>query len=234
MQRRNEWFIPGAIVIAGILIAAAVYILHYHTVLSNKGNPAAVLPVSSTDHISGNPTAPIVIIEYADIDSEYSKEFQQIMEQVMQNYGSSGNVAWVYRQFPLIGQDNNSEENSEASECVGAEGGSADFFKFIDAVQAAAPGDSEFDPNVSSNGYDTIVSALGLSATTFDSCLKARTYEKLVGQEYENALAIGASGAPYSVLEVKGQPPAIISGALPYATMKQVIDASIAKVLGSN
>jgi protein-disulfide isomerase len=229
-SNRNEWFIPGAIVVAGIILAFAVYTIHYKTIIANKGNPSAVLPISSTDHLMGNPTAPVVIIEYADMDSEYSKQFQLVMEQVMQTYGPSGNVAWVYRQFPLIGEDALAEEDAEASECVAAEGGangSIDFFKFIDDLQTTAPGDAEFNPA----GYDAIVTSLGLSSDTFDACLKARTYEKQVGVEYENALAIGATGAPFNVLLVKGQTPTVISGGLPYSAMKSVIDQSIAKVL---
>ena len=234
-KTRSGWLVPGAIVLVGFVIAISVYTIHHHVIVAQVGNPAAVRPVDpTTDHIIGNPAAPVVIIEYADIDSEYSKEFQPVMEQVMQTYGSGGDVAWVYRSFPLIGIDNNSEENAEASECVSVQGGvqnaSTAFFKFVDALETAAPNQNEFDPK----GYDAVVSQLGYSVTNFNTCLANHTYVKKVGADYENALAVGADGSPYSVLLVKGQKPATISGSLPYSTMKQIIDAQIAKVLGTN
>jgi protein-disulfide isomerase len=224
----KDWLVPGAIIFGGLVIAFAVYTINHHVVLATQGNPAATRPVNPTaDHIIGNPAAPVVIVEYADIDSEYSKSFQPVMEQIMQTYGNQGNVAWVYRSFPLIGVDQYSEEDSEASECIGAQGGNTGFFKFVDALETAAPDQNEFDPK----GYDTIVTQLGYSVTDFNTCLASHTYEKKVEADYENALAIGANGSPYSVLLVKGQKSAIISGALPYLTMKTIIDAQISKVL---
>jgi protein-disulfide isomerase len=221
------WLVPGAIIFAGLAIALAVYTINHHAVLATQGNPAATRPVDpTTDHIIGNPAAPIVIIEYADIDSEYSKTFQPIMEQIMQTYGNQGNVAWVYRSFPLIGVDQYSEEDSEASECVAAQAGSTGFFKFVDALETA-PFENEFNPK----GYDSILTQLGYSVSDFNTCLANHTYEKKVEADYENALTIGADGSPYTVLLVKGQKPATISGALSFATMKQIIDAQLSKVL---
>ena len=226
----SGWLIPGAIIFVGFVVALTVYSINHHAILASVGNPAAVRPVNTTDHIIGNPAAPVVIIEYADIDSEYSKQFQPVMEQIMQMYGSSGNVAWVYRSFPLIGIDNNSEEHAEASECVSAQAGTTGFFKFIDALEVAAPDQNEFDPK----GYDAIITQLGYSVTDFNTCLANHTSEKKVAADYENALAVGADGSPYSVLLVRGQKPATISGSLPYATMKQIVDAQIARVLGGD
>ena len=133
----------------------------------------------------------------------------------------------VYRSFPLIGVDQYSEEHAEASECVAAQAGSTGFFKFVDALETAAPDQNEFNPK----GYDAIITQLGYSVTDFNTCLANHTYEKKVEADYDNALAVGADGSPYTVLLVKGQKPATISGALPYNTMKQIIDAQISKVL---
>jgi protein-disulfide isomerase len=229
----KDWLIPGAIVFAGLVIAISLYVIHYHAAVVQNGNPAAVRPVDASDHIIGNPAAPVVLIEYADIDSEYSKEFQPIMEQLMRTYGPSGNVAWVYRNFPLIGVDTNAEEHAEAAECVAAQGGAqngtTDFFAFIDALETAAPNANEFDPK----GYDAIVSQLGFSVPDFNTCLSSGAEKKRVEADYQNALAVGADGSPFTVLLVRGQKPAVISGALPYDVMKQVIDTSIAKVLNT-
>lgn len=224
---RQEWFIPIAIVCAGILLAFATYSVRHHDAVSTNGNPEAVRAVSPSDHVLGNPAAPVTIIEYADIDSEYSKAFQKVMEQVMETYGGNGNVAWVYRHLPATGVDANSESHAEAAECVAALSGTNNFFKFIDAIQTSAPGENQFDPA----GYDAVVQQLGLSSGSFDGCMSSHTYQQKVEADYENAGEIGATGSPFSILLVKGQKPSVISGSIPYDTMKQIIDASIAKAL---
>ena len=224
---KNEKLIPLAIIFAGAIIAVSIYMTQHHALLSQNGNPEATRPVDTSDHVLGNPAAPVVLIEYADMDSEYSKDFQTVMEQIMQDYGTQGNVAWVYRNFPITDQDVNSEQDAEAAECAAGIGKPSDFFAFIDAFKAVAPGDSVFDPA----NYDSLVSTLGISTGTFDDCLTAHTYQKKVAADYQNAMLIGATGSPYSVLEVKGQKPVVISGSVPYDTMKKVLDTSIQKAL---
>lgn len=226
---RKEWILPGAIIFAGIILAVAIFVTQHHIGTNTNGNPKAALPVSTNDHVLGKPTAPIVVIEYADIDSPYAKDFQQVMEEVMQKYGSNGNVAWVFRHFPFASDDPNAEEHAEAAECVAAEGGSDGFFGFIDAMQAAAPGDNIFDPK----GYDTLVQNLGLSTGSFDTCLTAHTYKKAVQTDYDNAIAVGATGSPYSIIEIKGQAPIVIAGSVPYSTMEKIIDTALANQLQS-
>ena len=224
---KNELTIPAAILFAGIVISVAIFATKPHVAINTNGNPEAVRPVDTTDHFLGNPAAPVVLIEYSDVDSEYSKNFQEVMEQIIQDYGANGNVAWVYRDLPLGGDDINSEEHDEAAECVASIGKQSDFFAFIDAMQAQAPGDSVFDPA----DYDSVVSSLGLSTGTFDNCLAAHTFQNKVAADYKNAQEIGATGTPYNIILIKGQKPLVISGSIPYSTMKKVLDAAIAKAL---
>jgi protein-disulfide isomerase len=226
-REANEWLIPGAIVFAGIVLSITIFMTRPHLIQNSNGHPELTKPVSASDHIYGNPSAPVVLIEYSDIDSEYSKDFEKVMEQIMQDYGSQGSVAWVFRHLPLGDQDLNSEEHAEAAECVAALGKPSDFFAFIDAVQAIAPGDSQFDPA----DYDSVVSALGISTGSFDGCLTNHTYAKKVASDYQNAQQIGATGTPYNILLVRGQKPIVISGLVPYTTMKQIMDLAIQKSL---
>jgi protein-disulfide isomerase len=224
---KRELLIPAAIIFGGVVIAVTIYITHPHLISGNASNPEAALPITSNDHLLGNPEAPVVLVEYADVDSEYSKDFQAVMEEVIQNYGTQGNVAWIYRDFPLVNQDPTSEKDDEAAECAAGLGSQSTFFAFIDAMQAAAPGDTQFDPS----GYDSIASSLGISTGSFDDCLTAHTYQKKIEADYASGKSVGVSGTPYSVLFVKGQKPITISGSVPYATMKQILDTDIQKAL---
>jgi protein-disulfide isomerase len=224
---KREYVVPAAIIFAGIIISFAIYAVRHHTADLSNGNPEAVRAVSSNDHVLGNPSAPVVFIEYADIDSEYSKTFQPVMDQLLQTYGATGNVAWVYRHFPLD-PTSDSESDAEAAECVASLGGTHDFFAFVDAVETAAPGDAQFSPA----DYDQVVTSLGLASGSFDGCMTAHTYQKKVLADAQNAALIGATGSPYTILLIKGLKPEVISGAVPYETAKQIVDTAIKAQLG--
>lgn len=225
-KKQGLWLIPVAIIAAGLLVAISVYVVRTtHVLGAPKGDVTAVTPVSSSDHLIGSPSAPVMIIEYADIDSSYSKAFQKTMEQLMVEYAPAGKVGWVYRHFPLIDQYPNSEQHAEAAECASALGNGKAFWSFIDLMQAYAPGDQQFDPS----NYDTVASSIGVDASRFDSCMTAHTYLQKVNADITNGIAIGADASPYVVVLVHGQKPIAISGSLPYGAMKKIIDQSIAK-----
>jgi protein-disulfide isomerase len=226
----RELLIPIAIICAGIIVAVAVYVVRVkHTIATGTGTPDAVSPVTPADHIIGNPSAPVTIVEYADIDSAYSKSFQLTMEQLMTEYADGGKVAWVYRHFPITTEHPNAATHALASECAASLSVPTTFFRFIDALEAAAPNENEFDPAQ----YPVILAQLGIDQEAFKKCVTAGTFTKRVHDDYDNALAAGATGSPFVVLIVHGQKPAPINGALPYAAMKQLIDQSIAKAAGS-
>ncbi|KND51037.1 MAG: Periplasmic thiol:disulfide interchange protein DsbA [Parcubacteria bacterium C7867-007] len=226
-ESRSIWFIPGAIIAAGVLLAISIYVVRTTIPPSApKGDISYLRPVSDSDHIIGNPTAPVVIIEYADMDSSYTKTFQQTMQQIMAEYAPGGKVAWVYRHFPLIDQYRNSEQHAEAAECASALGTTNTFWTFIDILHARAPGNQVFNPQ----NYDSIIESLGVDPARFESCMQANTYRERVSNDISNAIEIGAYSTPTIVVVIKGQKkPVLISGALPYDAMKKIIQESIAK-----
>lgn len=224
---RREYFLPGAIVLAGLIVSLAVYAIR--TEESPKlgaGTPELVRPVSPADRILGNPEAPVKLVEYADIDSEYSKEFQATLEQVMSEYAAGGQVAWVYRHFPLLDQHAAAASHAEAAECAGFLGSDDTFWRFIDALQAAAPGENQFPVA----GYAAVAQGLGIPVAEFETCLRDGRFTKKVYEDSTNAMQAGAEGTPYTVLLIEGQKPVGIQGSLPYEDLKKVIEDAIAKV----
>lgn len=223
---RRDYFLPGVIILAGLGISLALYAVRTEEVPTlGSGDPALVRPVNPEDRIIGNPEAKVRLVEYADIDSEYSKQFQATMQQLMSEYAAGGEVAWVYRHFPLLDQHAASASHAEAAECAGFLGDTDAFWRFIDALQAAAPGESQFPVE----GYAAIATQLGLPAAEFETCLTNGRFTKKVYDDSTNALLAGAEGTPYTIVMVEGQEPVGIQGALPYEDMKRVINEAIAK-----
>jgi predicted DsbA family dithiol-disulfide isomerase len=72
-----------------------------------------------------------------------------------------------------------------------------------------------------------IAEEVGLDRTLFEECLESGRHLATVRAQYDDAVASGARGTPYSVILVKGQEPAPLSGALPYSQIKGLIDQTL-------
>lgn len=92
-----------------------------------------VPPIDATDHILGDvKTAKVTIIEYSDFECPYCARFHPTLEKIISE--SNGNVAWVYRQFPLTQIHQNSMERAIASECIAKIKGNEAFWKYADLL----------------------------------------------------------------------------------------------------
>src|SRR3989344_4359654 len=100
--------IPLSIIVAGIIVAGAVYFTNNNqngNLAANIAQPAQKdgaeedwpKEVSAGDHILGNPEAPIKIIEFSDTECPFCKKVHPTLKEIISNYGKSGQVAWVYR-----------------------------------------------------------------------------------------------------------------------------------------
>lgn len=226
IRTREAWFVPIAILAAGVILSIGIYMHRSSQVEGSVEADISLLhPISEQDHIIGSPAAPVVLIEYADIDSSYSKTFQQTLEQLSTDYAAGGQFAWIYRHLPLIDQHIYSAQHAEAAECMASLGGPQIFWRFINALNSAAPGDLQFDPK----NYPSVVSSLGIVPEAFTTCMSEHRFQDKVGDDFENGIAIGAGGSPFSVLLVKGQQPITINGSLPYDAVKKIIDQAIEK-----
>jgi protein-disulfide isomerase len=237
-QQTSSIAIPIAIVVGFGLIAAAIFFSGNQAAAPApaKNNPdtvptdtreTVVRPVDDTDYIRGNPNAPIMIIEYSDYDCPFCKSFHETMNRIMTEYGVSGKVAWVYRQFPLEQLHPNAPRISEAAYCVGELGGSDAFWKFSDSVFNER---GINDPTNMSKLPDFAVSA-GVDAAAFNSCLESGKHADTVAKSIADGFAAGAQGTPYSIVIV-GDQQAVINGAQPYAVVRQIIENLITQIEG--
>ncbi|HEX9608922.1 MAG TPA: thioredoxin domain-containing protein [Candidatus Paceibacterota bacterium] len=226
----NKLSIPIAIIIAGALIAGAIYLVNRDvSPRSGTGNPAAetdaeidLAPVTANDHILGNPDAKIVIVEFSDTECPFCKQFHETMHRIIDEYGRDGRVAWVYRHFPIPQLHSKAPKQAEATECAAELGGNTVFWKYIDRV---------FEITPSNNGLDmallpVIAEEVGLDRTAFETCLNSGKHTGAVAAQFDAAIAAGASGTPYSIMIVDGEliP---IPGAQPYATVRSAIEAAL-------
>ncbi len=226
MNPENKLNIPIAIVIAGALIAGAV-IYTNRAPSAGVGLPAGtgrdavkVKPVTKDDHILGNPNAPIVIVEYSDFECPFCKTFHATMHQVVNAYGKSGKVAWVYRQFPIPQLHTKAYQEAEASECAAELGGNDAFWKYADRIFALTPSNDGLDLAL----LPEIAEDIGLDRAKFEQCLSSGRHRAAVEASANDAVAAGAQGTPQSYI-LAGKEIVPIEGAQPFEALKSVIDS---------
>lgn len=224
-----------AVILAGVIVAGAIVITGGS---GSSGQNAAVIdsdPVATAstekpiplpnedDHILGDPNAPIVIVEYSDTECPFCKRFHGTMQQVMEEYGKNGDVAWVYRHLPLDQLHPRARLQAEATECAAEQEGNDGFWAYIDEMMEITPGNNGLDPEQ----LPEIAETVGLDVDAFNECLESRRYADLVESQVQEAFAAGAGGTPFNVLVV-GNEMIPLAGALPYDSMVEAIEQILA------
>ena len=232
-------FVPIAIVIAGGLIAGSLYMSRNSAsvpvAVTNQAQPSAqaeptgsldaMRAASADDHVRGNPDAPIKIVEYSDTECPFCKRFHETMKQVVDEYGDTGKVAWVYRHFPLDQLHSKARKEAEALECAGAQGGNDAFWKYTDRLYEVTQSNNRLDPTE----LPKIAEFVGLDLKTFNDCLASGTYAEHVANDLENAVATGGRGTPWSIFVAPDGTKLPINGAQPYEAVKQLIETALKK-----
>lgn len=228
---KSQYVLPITIVVAGALIAGAVFISGKNST-TNPGDQTGQIKARAytpgTDHILGNPSAPIKVVEYMDLECPHCKLFNTTMHQIMDTYGASGKVAWVQRPFPLAQIHSKAPKEAEAAECAAEQGGDTAYFAYTDKIFEVTPGD---------NGLDlaqlpVIAGQVGLNVDAFNTCLNSGKYSKKVSDSYAEAIAAGGQGTPYTLIMVNDQviQGGNLSGAQPYDSMHAAIEAVLAQL----
>lgn len=227
----QKLLVPVAIVIAGALIAGALF-FSGRSGAPTPGNTGAtenaainVPAVTEDDHILGNPEADIIIVEYSDFECPFCKQFHVTMQQIINEYGPSGKVAWAYRHFPLTQLHPKAPKESEASECAFEQGGNEAFWAYANRLFEVTPSNNNLDPTK----LPEIAGEVGLDVDAFSACLSSGKYQSKVEQQFNDAVASGGQGTPHNILIIKGGTPIELPGAQPYATVKNVIETILAE-----
>jgi len=226
-QQESSAAIPLAIVIGFAMIAVAIFFTSgsdapapMAEAPTQAGTAASTIrPVTEDDYILGNPNAPIVMIEYSDYDCPFCKQFHVTMHQILDEYGVTGRLAWVYRQFPLVDLHPNATSLSEAALCVGDIGGNTAFWTFSDIIFESRQ-DTEFT-NITR--LPDFAVAAGVDKALLNDCVASDRMLDDLKADMADGLAAGAQGTPYTVIKV-GNQQAVINGAQPYDVVKGIVE----------
>ncbi|PIX68731.1 disulfide bond formation protein DsbA [Candidatus Roizmanbacteria bacterium CG_4_10_14_3_um_filter_39_13] len=190
-----------------------------------QGNqPAAQAPVgkvrkvSNDERIRGNKNAKITLVEYSDFECPFCKSFHPITQELLKVYGDK--IRLVFRDYPLPFHQN-AQKEAEAGRCIAELGGSDAFWNYADKI---------FE-RTTSNGtgfaltdLGPLAAEVGVNQQSFQQCLDAGKYAKVVKDEVVEGNAAGVNGTPTSFIIDSMGKTQILVGAQPVDAFKTVID----------
>src|SRR3989344_2575534 len=163
-KRQSTITVPIAIIVAGALIGGAIFLSRTPgtaIVKNEQGEPQvlsdsapkvaepsalAIRPIDGNDHIRGNPDAQIIVVEYSDTECPFCRIFHETMRSVIDTYGKSGKVAWIYRHLPIPQLHSKAAKEAEALECAAEVGGNLKFWEYADRLFSITPSNDRLDP----------------------------------------------------------------------------------------
>lgn len=179
---------------------------------------SSILKLRPGDHVLGNPNAPVILIEYLDFECPACNTYHTTMKKIISEYEKGGEVAWVYRHFPLESVHPNAKKIAVASECVADQAGDMGFWKFADII---------FDPQAVSSAdmskIDVYAVSAGANKRKFQKCLSGKSKSEIVSKSQGEARLLGLVSTPKTFVVVDGKLVTEITGAQPYKEVSRVI-----------
>lgn len=226
-QKSSPYLIPGAIVVAGFVVAGAV-VYAVKTPAPSLPREAAVgrsssggdiispQDLSDNDPSLGNPDAPVTMVEFGDFQCPFCRRlFQQALPRIKEQYIKTGKVRFVYRDFPLNSIHAEAQKSAEAAECANEQD---KFWPYHDLLY-------ERQDELGTANYKRWAAELGLNTAQFKECLDSGKYYDEVQKDYRDGVALGVTGTPGTFINGR-----LVAGALPFEQFAELIEEELAKI----
>jgi len=203
----NKLIIPFSIIIAGGLIALAIFLT-----LSDKPDEGLTIEelgysaeemeslidsIGVHNRVLGSEDPDVKIVEYSDLECPACKPFHPILAAIVEEY--NGKVAWEFKHFPLPSLHRKATYEAHALECIGQLGGDKAFFIGLDAIYSLTPSNDGLNLNF----LPAIAVGAGVDKDEFNACVEEERYMDIVDAHAKEAVAVGAQGTPHSVVYLK-------------------------------
>lgn len=187
---------------------------------SSLGSADNVDKLKEEDHVRGDRDARILLIEYSDLECPFCKSFHPTAQQAVNDY--KGQVAWVYRHFPLDQIHSKADKEAEAVECAKDQGGEEAFWKMVDKIFEVTPSND----GLGLKQLPELAQQIGIDGQVLQKCIDDGKYTKHVEEDYQSGVTAGVSGTPGNILlDTKTGKTKVLPGAVPFSNLKSAIDS---------
>lgn len=202
----------------------AAYISQY-VVFNPPDSVYRIRALESRDHVLGSLDAPLVAIEYTDLECPYCKQSHFRLKEILNDPRYKDQVAVVIRHFPLDHRHAKARAEGEAAECAALLGGNNAFFAFVDAVFTRTRSNDALDLRV----LPDIAHDVGLAADAFAACQQSSEVRRLVEDDVSDALTGGLSVTPSMVIFRSDGKRSLVIGSQSTATYKRIFDTLLGR-----
>lgn len=141
-------------------------------------------PLGSRDHIRGDPNAPIVLVEYGDIECPHCAAAQSDVKELEDALGAD--LCFVFRHFPLSVVHPHAWRAAEAAEAAGVQGKFWEMLGLLFSRQDALGSEDLLERAI----------GLGLDLRMFHAELAAGVHADRVRDDFANGIRCGVNGTP--------------------------------------
>jgi protein-disulfide isomerase len=176
-------------------------------------------------NIDGAPTkgkadAPVTMVEFADFQCPFCGRFvTDSLQQIEKKYVDTGQVKFVYEQYPLPFHPN-AQPAAMAAECANAQG---KFWPMHDKLYATQTTWESLDNTAVKNTFKQYAAGLGLNTASFNSCLDSSKYSDKIQKQSSLGSQYGVSGTPTFYIGNQKAGYTQIVGAQPITSFEQMI-----------
>lgn len=222
------WLLFGLLITqliaAGIIVVGLILVLPYI-----KTSPVTTIPTVTGETVSdiadftfknapvlGDPNAPLTVIEFADFQCPFCKEFfLNIFPLLKRDYIDTGKVQFVFQDMAFLGEE--SMQAAQGARCAQAQG---KFWQYHDRLYEVQDGEN-VGTFVKEN-LKKLAAGVGLNQTDFDACLESQVMRPDILESMETARKAQVSATP--TLFIGNEK---IEGVPDYATVKAKIEAQL-------
>jgi protein-disulfide isomerase len=144
---------------------------------------------TATDWMKGSSAAPVVIVEYSDLQCPACRAYQPLVKQMTEEYGDR--IALIYRHFPLKQIHLQATLAAQAAEAAGMQG------KFWEMHDLLFEKQTEWAENPRARALmSDYAKALNLDVSQFKKDLFSKQVKILVNADYMSGLTHGVNATP--------------------------------------
>jgi protein-disulfide isomerase len=244
--KKSDLWKYSTFLLIGIILIGVVFVFTGNGATSGSGSgtttgtdpnqpPAQVRASVDDDAVLGDPNAEVTIIEFSDYQCPFCRKFWvETLPSIKEQYIDTGKVKFVYRDFPLVSLHPQADKFAEAVECVRDQGGDTAYFEMHDKMfeeQNILDGGDRLNGPVKGTAQFTLDDVKGWAnelGYDIGDCVDSGKFKSEVQKDVADAQSLGGQGTPFFVImgsDGEGTP---LSGAYPFSSFQQVIEAELA------
>lgn len=181
----GAWIIGMSIIMGSLLI-----VRHLNNTVIGTQNQKVDIALTDKDPVLGNKDAPVTVVEYADFQCPFCKEFQDIIFPGFKtSYIDSGQIKFVFKNYSFLGQE--SFDAAEAAKCAQDQN---KFWEYHDLLYASQSAENSGAFKV--DNLKKFATSLGLDQNKFNQCVDSRTHKDEVANEVPLGSSYGVGSTP--------------------------------------